>query len=589
MSRKKLLWYIFPTYFLIIIISLVPVSIYTIDQVRAFYIDKKISELQERAYLIEGQILEQMAIKQDAALDSICRDLGAKGLMRITIIMPDGSVIGDSDHESKVMDNHATRSEVITALQGNIGSSTRFSDTMQKDLLYVAVPIKINNEIICIIRTSVKLTFIESSLQSLQNNIVFAGLFIAIFAAVISLLVAKRITNPIEDMKSGVEKFARGELDYRLPAPPSKELAKLAESLNAMAAQLDDKIKEIIEQKNEQEAVLESMVEGVLAVDKKKKIINFNQAASEMFNIDQNAIGKDITTCIKNKDLQNLITKTLDHNEPVEEDIVLYSQNKHYLQGNGTVLKNAQGITVGALIVINDVTRLRRLEQVRQDFVANVSHEIRTPLTSIKGFAETLLDGAIAKPKDARNFVEIIASQSDRLNAIIEDLLILARLEQEGDRDQIEFSEVSLKKVLKSASHVCSPSAKHKNIDIKLKCDSGLKIKLNPDLFEQALVNLIDNAIKYSPKDKTVNVTAKQSANETTIVVSDQGSGIGKKHLPRLFERFYRVDKARSRSIGGTGLGLAIVKHIAQVHSGRVSVESTPGTGSRFRIHLPLE
>lgn len=589
MQNKKLIWYILPTYFIVILISLVPVSIYTFNQVRSFYIDKKISELEERAYLVENQVHHQLLQNSIGSLDSICHQLGTKSLMRITIILNDGSVIGDSDYESHLMDNHVNRPEVEIALNGKVGSSIRYSDTIEKDLLYVAVPFQTGENFNGVIRTSVALTYIESTLQTLQNNLIYAGIVIALFAALISILVARRITNPINEMKQGVEKFASGDLAYRLPQQPSSELAKLAVSLNEMAAQLADKMKEIVEQKNEQQAVLESMVEGVLAVDKKKNIINFNQAAAEMFDIDNNAIGNNIKDYIKNKDLQKLIAKALNQNNPVEEDIVIKKKQKYYLQGNGTVLKNAQGKIVGALIVLNDITRLRRLENIRQDFVANVSHEIRTPLTSIKGFAETLLDGAIKDSKEAKSFVEIIATQSDRLNAIIEDLLMLARLEQEGGREKLDFSEVSLVTVLQSATQVCAPAAKKKHIKIKLDIDENLKLKINPALFEQAIVNLVDNAIKYSPEEKQVCITTKITKKNTQIIVSDQGTGIEKKHLPRLFERFYRVDKARSRSLGGTGLGLAIVKHIAQVHNGKVGVESTPGSGSQFKIHIPLE
>lgn len=588
MSSKKILWTLFPTYIIITLFSIIAFSILAFNFIKDFYIEKKTAELEERAYLIEDQIKTSLLEYPKSTLDSICQDLGRKGSMRITIILGDGKVIGDSDKESVKMDNHATRPEILTAYEGQVGSSLRYSNTVEKELLYVAVPLLQGNRIIGVLRTSIALDFIQETIYSFQREIIYAGLIITIFAAIFSLFVANRIANPLEEMKQGVERFASGELSFRLKIPKSRELSKLAESLNAMAAQLDEKIKRIIEQKNEQQAVLESMVEGVFAVDMAGKIINLNQTACKIFKAKaDDVIGKKVNDIIDNTDLQTLISKTFKQNLPVEKEIVI--DNKRYLQGNGTVLKNATGQTVGALVVLNDVTKLRRLENVRRDFVANVSHEIRTPLTSIKGFAETLLDGAIEDSRAARNFVEIIAKQSNRLNAIIEDLLTLARLEQEGDRADIDFSDFSLAKVLESAIHVCRPMAKEKNIDINLTCDPNIKIKINPDLFEQAIVNLIENAIKYSSRNKNVNITVDMVEDSVDIVVADQGAGIEKKHLKRLFERFYRVDKARSRSIGGTGLGLSIVKHITQVHNGTVSVKSKPGKGSKFKIHLPLE
>ena len=237
---------------------------------------------------------------------------------------------------------------------------------------------------------------------------------------------------------------------------------------------------------------------------------------------------------------------------------------------------------------MNDVTRLRRLENVRRDFVANVSHEIRTPLTSIKGFVETLLDGAIENKEDTVSFLKIIAKQSNRLNSIIEDLLTLARLEEEGDRSKIDFDPIEIRRVVDGAVRVCIHASEKKHIEIKVECPSDLVVKVNYALLEQAVINLVDNAIKYSPEGSEIDISVSaDNSDQTVISVKDNGPGIEKKHLPRIFERFYRVDKARSRDLGGTGLGLAIVKHIAQVHSGRVDVHSTPGIGSNFFIYLP--
>jgi two-component system phosphate regulon sensor histidine kinase PhoR len=281
------------------------------------------------------------------------------------------------------------------------------------------------------------------------------------------------------------------------------------------------------------------------------------------------------------------VKNALTSQEPVEKDIALHSDGERIINAHGTVLRDADGYRVGALIVCNDITRLWKLENIRRDFVANVSHEIRTPITAIKGFVETLRDGSVQDPHDTKRFLGIIEKHVDRLETIIEDLLSLSRIEGGGEEDHIMLQRGRIRDVLLTAVQVCEAKAISKKISLQLSCNEELKAIINPALLEQAVVNLIDNAIKFSNEGSTVQVNATPMDGQISISVRDQGSGIEKEHLPRLFERFYRIDKARSRQMGGTGLGLAIVKHIAQVHRGRLLVESTPGKGSTFSLHIP--
>lgn len=589
MNQRRLLWYLFPSYLIITIIALITVTIYAYYLLSKNYIEVISNDLKENAQIVENQVREHLIASEYAVLDSIFNLLGEKTDTRFSIILPAGKVVADSEKDPSLMDSHINRPEVIEALKGNIGTSIRYSQTLDTELIYVALPVYHQKKILCILRTSVPLFLIEETLAQFQTKFIIAGLIITVIIGLLSLYISRRISKPLEDMRFGVERFAQGKLSYRLKEPSSKEMGKLTSALNQMAAQLDDKIKKIVEQKNEQEAVLESMVEGVIAVDNDGKIINLNQAAAKLFHIDAaKSIGQHIYEIINFIDLVNLIKRTLKEKNPGEQELILKKNQTLYLQVNGAVLKNAQEKVIGAVIVLNNVTRLRRLEKVRRDFVANVSHEIRTPLTTIKGFAETLLDGASKDPKNVRGFLKIISKQSDRLNAIIEDLLILARLEQEDGRAQIEFNRISLKKVLKSAIKVCTPSAKKKKVDLILETHNNLSPRINPDLLEQAIVNLVDNAIKFSSKGTQVIISAENKNNEIEVSVKDFGAGIPEKHLPRLFERFYRVDKARSRDQGGTGLGLAIVKHILQVHGGKVNVESEIGKGSNFSLYIPF-
>jgi two-component system phosphate regulon sensor histidine kinase PhoR len=289
---------------------------------------------------------------------------------------------------------------------------------------------------------------------------------------------------------------------------------------------------------------------------------------------------------IRIPELQEFLDRVIGIRVPLEGEVVFYEGTEQYLQLHGTSLCDAQVAAIGAVLVLHDITHLRRLERVRRDFVANVSHEIRTPVTSIKGYVETLLDGAMDDPEDLRRFLAIILRQADRLNDIIEDLLTLARIEQDS-HEAIPLERARLRPILEAAVLTCRANAETRDMNIDLVCDDGIEAQLNPALFEQAIVNLLDNAIKYSDAGDTIHVKAARTHGEMIVQVIDHGCGIDRDHLPRLFERFYRIDKGRSRKMGGTGLGLAIVKHIMHAHAGTVEVNSAPGKGSVFSLHLP--
>ncbi len=333
------------------------------------------------------------------------------------------------------------------------------------------------------------------------------------------------------------------------------------------------------------------MVEGVITVDTEERILDVNQSGARLLNVDPEKIrGKSILLAIRNTHLQNFVKNALACAAPFEGEFssrMGESGKEKHFYAHGARLQNSQGRVTGVLIVINDVTTLRRLESIRQDFVANVSHELKTPITSIEGFTETLLDGALNDPEDARHFVEIIGKQASRLHAIVEDLLALSRVEQEAKHQEIVLHQVAVLPVVQAAIQACSLKMEKEARTIELACPPVISAAINPPLLEQALINLLDNAIKYSGKGSTVKVECEKQGDEVMIRVRDNGVGISSKDLPRIFERFYRVDKARSTKMGGTGLGLSIVKHIVSAHHGLVSVESSLGKGSIFTIHLP--
>jgi two-component system phosphate regulon sensor histidine kinase PhoR len=387
-------------------------------------------------------------------------------------------------------------------------------------------------------------------------------------------------------MQRGAQRFARGDLGFRLPVPATEELESLALALNQMATELHDRINRITEQRNELDTVLSSMVEGVIAFDKDGRVINLNQAAANILGISTAVSrGRTLREVIRNADLQQCIARVLERQETQESEIVL--SDNLYLQTHGAVLYDAHNNPVGAVVVLNDITRIKHLEHVRRDFVANVSHELRTPVTAIKGFVETLQEGAIHDPESAIRFLGIIGAHIDRLNAIVGDLLTLSRIETAADLHAVTLIPGSVNEVVRAAIENCSAEASEKSIKLEVAMSGNIMALIDSAQLEKAVVNLLTNAIRYSEPGSTVTIRIEKVAGEIVISVQDHGCGISEEHLPRIFERFYRVDNDRSRKLGGTGLGLAIVKHIALAHQGRVSVQSQPGKGSTFRVHLP--
>jgi two-component system, OmpR family, phosphate regulon sensor histidine kinase PhoR len=595
--RPRLFWRIYATYLLIIVLCTAAVGFSAVRSARAFYIQHTEHELQARAQLVREQILSQPGALSASGLETLVRRLGRASGTRITIIsaaqpgVRRGTVLADSDLDPATMPNHSQRAEFRAALTAPEGHDIHYSTELKQDMMYVAVPVTENGRVVTVVRTAIPLTTVNHALDVLYGRIAASAVVIALLAALIGLYVSRRISRQVREIGDGAALLASGDFAHKLYVPRTREFASLAESLNHMAGELDDQIGTLTRERNEREAVLSSMVEGVLAVDTDERIIAVNAAAAGLIDGEPAAAeGRTIQEVLRNPDLQRVVAQTLSGHEPVEADIVLrVGSEDRYLQANGTLLRAGDDdeSPVGAVVVLNDVTRLKRLEGVRRDFVANVSHELKTPVTSIKGFAETLEDGALDDPDTARRFVRIIAGQADRLNSIIGDLLALSTLEQSENEPRLTLEEADVCDVLQVAAEVCAPKARAKRISIGVSCTSRVLAAVNPPLLEQAVVNLVDNAVKYSPEGSAVEVALDQTPDEILISVRDQGPGVPREHLPRLFERFYRVDKARSRDLGGTGLGLAIVKHIAQAHGGRVSVDSRVGEGSTFRIHLP--
>lgn len=589
MHIRRIFWQIYPGLLLATLLALGLFFIVFSSALDRFYQRSMTEHLESLSRFAAEQVADRFDPEEVAYLNAVTARLGSKSPARVTLILPDGTVAGESDKSRERMENHLNRPEIQAARQtGRPASSIRFSDSVRKNMLYVALPLYRNGELTGFVRTAMPLMKMQETLHGIEQTLLISGAAVLLLVAVFSWMLSGRISRPLERIRQGAERFAKGDFSQRLPVAGSAETGTLAETMNQMAAQLEERLQTVSKERNQREAVLSSMVEGVLAVDTTGHIISLNKAAAQFFNVFQpeTAPGRSLEEVFRNVKLQRFVGDVLEGQETRECELVVQNSQTYSLQARGTNLLGVQGRRIGAVVVFNDVSRLRRLENLRRDFVANVSHELKTPITSIKGFVETLLDGAMNDPAEAERFLKIVARHADRLNAIIEDLLMLSRLEQ-GGKEAMEMQPVDLAGILRSAVDVCAQRAAEKKITITINCPDNLVATVNPPLIEQALINLIGNALKYSADGKAVTVCAVAEPGGIKLSVKDQGYGIEEKHFERLFERFYRIDKGRSRQEGGTGLGLSIVKHIAQAHGGTVSVQSRYGQGSTFSIFLP--
>jgi two-component system phosphate regulon sensor histidine kinase PhoR len=585
---RKLVWKIWLPYLLCLVGSFALMAIYVNVQLQRHLEESQRESMLQAATLASPQLLRHWGATAD--LQRISQELSRQiHELRITVVAADGLVLADTQKDPLQMENHADRPEIQQALAGDSGWSTHNSMTLRQPMMYVAVPLTIEGKKVGVVRVASPLRDLHQSLVLLRNGLFTAGLLIILLATLVSFWLAHDVTRPLLEMREVAARFAKGDFSVFMEKPDTMELANLSESMNSMAAELDSRIQTVSRQRNQLEAVLAGMGEGVIALSAGGEILTLNRAAARILHLDPaQALGQPLLHVIRHPAFHELHQQVIADGAEATRDIV-FVRDGHELniQLLATPMAGAAGMPSGVVLVINDVTRLMRLETMRKDFAANVSHELRTPLTSMKGFVETLQDGAGDDPETRRKFLDIIHKQTDRLTALVQDLLLLSQVERDQETGICELTPTALLPLLQETVKAYAEKAAAKRIALTLDCPATLSANANELLLGQAVANLIDNALKYSNPDTAIKLSAETAGDKIRIKVADQGVGIAPEHLDRLFERFYRVDKGRSRDQGGTGLGLAIVKHVAELHRGRVTAESRVGAGSTFAIELP--
>ena len=559
--KKKLMIYMLGT----LVTSLVIMTILFIIIQNHEYVENM-----KRTLKINNQIIiNTLEMKDDKDKSEFLKNNFKNGIIRDTYINRNGKVISDSAAHEQYMENHNSRKEIEEARKNGIGYDIRISVTTKKNTLYFATRMKDGY----IVRSSMTMQVVKG----FENAYLKYYIIIMMLSIGISILLlnkfSKSIVGPVKKLQKITFDMANGQLDRRVNIRSKDEIGKLANTFNNMADKLELILNDFASQNNQLEAILKSMDSGVIAVDTNNKIIMINPYAKDMFRINRDIIGENLMDSIRDFELEDIFK----YDDTDYREIKMLWPKERNLRVKTANIINGDHNRIGTVAVVQDITDIKKLENMRSQFVANVSHELKTPLTSIRGFSETLR--YVKDDKNKNKFLNIIDDEANRLTRLIDDILTLSNIE---NNKEVVKDRIDINSVIRDVCYLMSSSAKKKDIHIET------NIHGDKDRFKQMIINLIDNAIKYSDNGGRVKIGTKFDANKSIIWVEDNGVGISEEHKQRLFERFYRVDKARSRSQGGTGLGLAIVKHIVISFNGKIKVESKIGVGSKFIVQIPV-
>lgn len=574
--RKK----VFLSYILVVIISLAISGILTVGAV-----EKYIQKNTEEKLLSSSKVIEKIIVSNSENLQALVKSLGKDFGFRITLVNLKGDVLADSDKPYSRLENHLKRPEIQKALKGKAGKSIRYSSSIKTKMMYVAVPVKNGENINSILRLSLPLSDIKDLSQFIWGIILSSTFIGFLIAFILSSILSGRLIKPLKDMAAASQEIAQGNYDRRITTHASGEIKILADSFNNMAANLKTTIRRLVERKQKTEAILESMTDSLIAVDRKCNLIMINSAAEHLFSINQDeAIGKHLLEVIRNHELYSSVEKALTTKDTFYKEIKILTCREQIFRVNIAPIVDKKN--PGVVAVLRDITELRKLEKIRTEFVANVSHELKTPLTSIAGFVETLLDGAYKSKDYCVYFLDIIKEETDRMTRLINDLLYFSRIET--SKDITQKGKVDILETVMKAIGVLQTSINEKQHKVTIDIPKDINpIISEKDSLLQILINLIGNAIKYTPPNGKIKVKAREDDKYISVTVIDNGVGISQEAQSRIFERFYRVDKARSSKVSGSGLGLAVVKHLTKRLGGQINVTSKLGKGSAFTVRIP--
>ncbi|EKZ1458229.1 PAS domain-containing protein [Listeria monocytogenes] len=587
---KKLWLKIGLSFFILFFVVMVIVGVFSGELMKSTYLNMKESQLEDDAkILLQTTNMENLDLDKDAAtiqksLDPLGEDIDA----RITVIDSEGDVVADTKKDPEKLDNHMNRPEVTDILKKgeSVGISIRESDSLGYSMLYVAVPVKHQGKTDGVLRISISLESVDAAVAKLWGNLALIfGIALVIIAA-ISVFIARKITRPVREIIEVSTDLANHKYDSRIHGKISGELQDLSISVNTLAESLETQMFEIKQNEQRLNAIVQNLVSGVMLINVDKQVIMTNRTMYQILG-ETEITGKPFYEVIKSFALSQLIEGTFETKTIQQKEIILYFPREMILDASVSPILGENGEITGIILLLHDITQIRHLENVRSEFVTNVSHELKTPVTALKGFAETLLDGAMYDEVLLKKFLTIIKEESDRLHRLIMDILALSRIEQNPVPENVELVEVD--EVIEQSARTIFEMATEKNIQVIIpeKTIPSVTIETDRDKLQQILINLLSNAINYTPVDGKVEVKLIEQEAEVIIEVTDNGIGIPAKDIDRVFERFYRVDKARSRHSGGTGLGLSIVKHLVENCGGRIEVESQEEVGSTFRVTLP--
>ncbi len=586
--RIKLQWKLTAVFCLLSLFILAASYAYLNSHLKSF-LNNDIEDHLKKELLLSKDFLENEFSRKPAASEAadLADRIGAELGLRVTIIAPDGTVLGDSEvkrENLQKLENHLTRPEVQQALKEGFGLSQRYSQTLKMYMLYSATVVG-KDKPVAILRLVIPVSSVAKFEGEMQRILAAGAILVFLISLVLSFLVSLAVTRPLAKISSAARAIASGDFSKKILVRSNDEIGDLEKTLNYMSDEIKTKIDKIESGEAKLETVLSGMIEGVIVTDAKGKIVLANPSLRKLFFIDKAPEGKTPLEVVRNSAVQNIADKVLKGGQRIAvEEISVNSPEEKFIKVSGVAIMKEKQID-GAIFVFHDISELRRLERVRQDFVANVSHELRTPLSSIKGYSETLMGDEI-KPKERKEFLDIIYRESDRLANLINDLLDLSKIE--SGKMAMVFMPVEIARVIRRSAGVLEKSARDKSINVEFDIPEGLpKALADENRLSQVFLNLLDNAVKYTPEGGSVKVSVIPQDKYLQVDITDTGAGIPQGDLPRIFERFYRVDKARSRQLGGTGLGLSIVKHIVQGHGGQVWVNSELGRGSTFSFTVP--